>query len=96
MTTLIDRIHAEIRERMERHRAAVEEYRRLEAALAVLDSAPRRPAAAAASAAPTLVEAQAAPESPAAEPVPPVAGPPSTDDAAPGNPELEETPALAA
>jgi hypothetical protein len=95
MTTLIDRIHAEIRERMERHRAAVEEYRRLEAALAVLDAAPRRPAAAA-SGGPTLVEAQAAPAPPAAEPVPPIADPPSTDDAAPDDPELEETPALAA
>jgi hypothetical protein len=55
MTTLLDRIHAEIRERMERYRPAAEEYQRLEAALAVLDSAPRRPSAEAPR--PTLVEA---------------------------------------
>jgi DNA-binding transcriptional ArsR family regulator len=44
---LLDRVRAEIRERLERSRAAVEEYRQLEAALAALNSsstgAPSRP-----------------------------------------------------
>jgi hypothetical protein len=55
---LLDRVHAEIRERRDERRSAVEEYERLEAALAALEAvrgggdAPR----------------QAAPERPAAEP----------------------------
>jgi sugar-specific transcriptional regulator TrmB len=49
MAEILDRIHAEIRERLASCRAAAEEYERLEAALAALGSAPeparrRRPA----------------------------------------------------
>jgi sugar-specific transcriptional regulator TrmB len=48
MAEILDRIHAEIRERLAAGRAAAEEYERLEAALAALGSAPeparRRPA----------------------------------------------------
>jgi hypothetical protein len=40
MASLLDRIHAEIRERLEHNRPAAEEYERLEAALAVLESRP--------------------------------------------------------
>ncbi len=43
MAQLLDRIHAEIRERLEASRAAAQEYERLEAALAAMGGpAPRR------------------------------------------------------
>jgi hypothetical protein len=43
MAELLDRIHAEIRERLEASRAAAQEYERLEAALAAMGGpAPRR------------------------------------------------------
>ena len=47
MAQLLDRIHAEIRERLEASRAAAQEYERLEAALAAMGgparaAAPRR------------------------------------------------------
>jgi hypothetical protein len=46
MAELLDRIHAEIRERLEASRAAAQEYERLEAALAAMGApAPRRAAA---------------------------------------------------
>jgi DNA-binding transcriptional ArsR family regulator len=43
MTELLDRIHAEIRERLEARRPAAEEYERLTAALAALGPPPRAP-----------------------------------------------------
>ena len=42
MAELLDRIHAEIRERLAASRGAMEEYERLQAALTALEGAPVR------------------------------------------------------
>jgi hypothetical protein len=79
MAELLERIHAEIRERMETNRAAVLEYELLEAALAALGTpapVPRRRPAPQPRPSLRALEQPAAPEAPAAAaPEPEVAEP---------------------
>jgi hypothetical protein len=81
MSELLDRVRAEIRERLEVTRAAVDEYQRLEAALEALGGpiqAPREPRK------PVPKIAAPPPPGPAPEPVPKPVEPAEDDELTPG------------